>query len=66
MRVVVNGETREAPSGATLTDLLRQSGIDPSRVAIELDRRIVKSADWPSTPLHDGAQVEIVHFVGGG
>lgn len=66
MRVVVNGEPREAPAGATLTDLLRQFGIEPSRVAIELDRRIVKSADWQRTPLKDGAEVEIVHFVGGG
>ena len=66
MRVVVNGEPREAPAGATLTDLLQHFGIEPSRVAIELDRRIVKSADWPRTLLSDGAQVEIVHFVGGG
>lgn len=66
MRVVVNGEPREAPTGATLTDLLREFGIDPARVAIELDRRIVKSADWPRTALSDGAEVEIVHFVGGG
>jgi thiamine biosynthesis protein ThiS len=47
-------------------DLLRSLGIDPQRVAVELDRQIVKSADWPTTTLQRGARVEIVQFVGGG
>jgi thiamine biosynthesis protein ThiS len=33
---------------------------------VELDRRIVKPADWEHTSIRDGAEIEIVHFVGGG
>jgi len=40
--------------------------LDPARVAIELDRRIVKQPLWPETPVRPGAQIEIVQFVGGG
>jgi len=40
--------------------------LDPVRVAVELDRRIVKPPDWGATPIAGGARLEIVQFVGGG
>jgi sulfur carrier protein len=64
--IVVNGETRAASEGATILDLLQQLELDPARVAVELDRRIVKQPLWKATFLRAGAQIEIVQFVGGG
>ena len=64
--IVVNGESRRINEGQTLMDLLRQLDLDPSRVAIELDRKIVRKAQWEGTVLGDGAMLEIVQFVGGG
>jgi sulfur carrier protein len=46
--------------------LLLDLAIDPARVAVELDRCIVKPQQWEATALADGAQLEIVQFVGGG
>lgn len=66
MQVTVNGETHRVTSGETISGLLRTLEIKPDRVAVELDRAIVKKALWDSTLLHDGAEMEIVHFVGGG
>jgi thiamine biosynthesis protein ThiS len=66
MTVVVNGDAREVRAGETISDLVRDLGLDPERLAIEFDRRIVKRAQWASTPLVAGAQIEIVQFVGGG
>ena len=66
MEIVVNGEPRSAEQGQTILDLLRDLDLDPARVAVEYDRRIVKQPLWPETILHPGAQVEIVQFVGGG
>jgi sulfur carrier protein len=66
IQLMVNGETRGAPGGVTIQSLLELLELDPSTVAVELDRRIVKPQDWPATSLCDGAQLEIVHFVGGG
>ncbi len=54
------------PAGETITGLIRLLGLDPERLAVELDRRIVKRAEWPSTVLGAGARLEIVQFVGGG
>jgi thiamine biosynthesis protein ThiS len=64
--IVVNGEPRTTSEGQTVLGLLGELQLDPSRVAVELDRRIVKQPLWPSTTLGRGAQLEIVQFVGGG
>ena len=64
--ITVNGRPQTAPDGQTLLGLLRQLELDPARVAVELDRRIVKQPHWAETVLRSGAQLEIVQFVGGG
>jgi thiamine biosynthesis protein ThiS len=66
MEIVVNGERRTAPEGQTILGLLHELGLDPARVAVEYDRRIVKQVAWPETLLQAGSQLEIVQFVGGG
>jgi sulfur carrier protein len=64
--IVVNGQPRSASDGQTILDLLQQLELDPSRVAVELNRRIVRQPNWSETRLNAGAQVEIVQFVVGG
>ena len=64
--ITVNGEPRAANEGQTILELLYQLDLDPGRVAVELDRRIVKQPLWSETHLNAGAQIEIVQFVGGG
>jgi thiamine biosynthesis protein ThiS len=66
IEITVNGEPRTAPEGQTILGLLQQLELDPARVAVELERRIVKQPYWPETVLRTGAQLEIVQFVGGG
>ena len=65
-QIVVNGESREVRAGETIASLVRTLELDPERLAIELDRRIVKRAAWAATALAEGARLEIVQFVGGG
>jgi thiamine biosynthesis protein ThiS len=65
-QVTLNGERRTFPAEATLLDVVRALGIEPERVAIEYNRAIVKRDLWPSTALDNGAEIEIVQFVGGG
>jgi len=55
-----------APEGQTILGLLQELGLEPTRVAVEYDRKIVKQVLWPETVLHAESQLEIVHFVGGG
>jgi thiamine biosynthesis protein ThiS len=66
VNIHLNGETREFSDGLTLDSLVATLALEPTRVAIELNRNVVRRHQWPATILHDGDQVEIVHFVGGG
>ena len=66
IKIVVNGEPRTAPSGQNLVDILANLGLEADRVAIELNRSIVRKSDWSTTFVTDGACLEIVQFVGGG
>ena len=66
IEIVINGECRATSEGQTVLGLLHQLQLDPARVAVELDRRIVKQPKWSETILSPGAQLEIVQFVGGG
>ena len=66
VEITVNGESTTIARGQTVLDLLHLLEITPDRVAVELNRAIVKQSDWAATSLDSGAEVEIVHFVGGG
>ncbi|MBM3783045.1 MAG: sulfur carrier protein ThiS [Acidobacteria bacterium] len=66
IEIVVNGNSREIAAGTSVLALLEALGLRPERVAVELNRSIVKTAAWSGTTLEAGAKVEIVHFVGGG
>ncbi len=64
--VQVNGELQTVPAGLTLLELLRHLGIHEKRVAVEWNRQIVKPELWAETAVHQGDEIEVVHFVGGG
>lgn len=64
--ITINGERREVPAGLNIRNLLLQLGLDPERVAVELDRRLVRRVEWEATTVEEGATLEIVTFVGGG
>jgi len=66
IEITVNGRSTTIARGLSVLDLLQALDIKPDRVAVELNRTIVKQRDWTSTGVEPGAEVEIVHFVGGG
>ena len=65
MQVKVNGEDRDLPDGQTVGELIARHNLVPEKVAIELNRRLLRG-DKYDTPLKAGDEVEIVTFVGGG
>jgi len=66
LSIVVNGEDRATRPEATVTDLLRELGLDRGRVAIERNMEILPRAKWAETKVQAGDRYEIVQFVGGG
>jgi sulfur carrier protein len=65
MTVTVNGEPRALPDGQTVRAVVADFRLTPEKVAIELNRRLLRS-DKYDTALKDGDELEIVTFVGGG
>jgi sulfur carrier protein len=64
----VNGELRELAENLSLASLLEQAGAPGAGrgCAIALDGEVVPRSRWASTPVPDGAAVEIVVAVQGG
>lgn len=63
---MVNGEPTTIVPGETVADLVRRFGLAPERVAIEINTRLVRRAEFGATSLSAGDKVEIVTLVGGG
>ena len=66
MRVYINGESREVQGNPSLADLITHLDLPAARIAVELNREVVRRSEWGETMLHDDDRIEIVHFVGGG
>jgi thiamine biosynthesis protein ThiS len=66
VEIVLNGEPRELPGTTSVGSLLEELGLDPNRVAVEINRRILKRAEFGATRMTEGDEVEVVTFVGGG
>ncbi|MBJ6750850.1 sulfur carrier protein ThiS [Geomonas anaerohicana] len=65
MNITTNGEAVSIDP-LTVQQYLVSLGIDPRRVAVELNMDILPKAQYETTLLKEGDALEIVHFVGGG
>ena len=68
MTIVVNGETRELPTGTTVRGLLDALDVPggASGVAIAVDAEVVPRTEWETTELDEGARVEVLRAIQGG
>lgn len=64
--VTLNGKARKVPDGVTLLELLQTLDIPPGRVVIEQNREIKRRDDFGQSRVHEGDELELVFFVGGG
>ncbi|MQA65827.1 MAG: sulfur carrier protein ThiS [Alphaproteobacteria bacterium] len=65
-QITINGETRSLGGAQNLDVLLQSLGIDPRKVAVELNLEIVPRSAYGATAVAPGDRLEIVHFIGGG
>lgn len=66
MRLTINGEERSFEAVRDVAGLVEALGLDPRKVAVEVNLEIVPRSIYGQTALEDGDRVEIVHFIGGG
>lgn len=66
MNIIINGETKEIAGEINLRELLKLLSLPSERIAIELNREVVRKKDWETIEVRDGDKLEVIHFVGGG
>lgn len=64
--IVLNGDPMSVAANLNVVELLATLQIDPQRIAVERNRRVVRRQQHATTQLVDGDEIEIVTFVGGG
>ena len=62
----MNGDAHEVAGPLTVSELLARLEIDGRRVAVEHNLVVLKRDTFDATMIHEGDEVEIVNFVGGG
>ena len=66
MRVIVNDQATELPDAATVAELLVLLALPGTRVAVEVNRQLVRRIHHGDTRLNSGDIIEVVTLVGGG
>ena len=66
MKITLNGESRDLPEAATVTQMLDLLGYGERRVAVELNRAVVPKSRHATQVLAEGDRIEIIQAIGGG
>ena len=66
MNIIVNGKKKNIENKINLRELLEKLELPNERVAVELNKQVVRKKDWDATNINDADKIEIIHFVGGG
>lgn len=66
LEIEVNGEPRQLTGPCSVTQLLGELGLGGKRVAVAVNREVVRRARYDAVALAAGDRVEILEAVGGG
>lgn len=66
MEIIVNGETLTVKEDTRLGTLLDEMGLKEKVMAAAVNMEIVKQEQWETHELHNGDNLELLDFVGGG
>ncbi len=66
MKIIINGKTKEIPNEVNIIELLESFSLPKERIAIELNKQVVRKKDWGNIKITDADRIEVIHFVGGG
>jgi len=66
MKLQINGDSKEFGDIPHVLALLQELKVNPSHVAVEINRVVIPRANHGTHPLRDGDEIEVVTLVGGG
>lgn len=64
--IVLNGDPAEVEEGISIAELLQRLSVEPRRVVVEHNRRILRADELTGSHVLAGDELELVHLVGGG
>jgi sulfur carrier protein len=66
VKATINGEVRELPDGTTVAALLDELGVPRIGIAIAMNERVVRRAEYDTSTIAEGDSLEIIKAVAGG
>ena len=66
MNVIANGERFELPQPRTIAEFIRDRGLHPQFVVVELNGEPLERSRYDEVRLEDGDRIELVRAVAGG
>lgn len=66
MKISINKEEITVSEPITLAELLTEQGVTGPGIAVAIDGKVVRRADWAATPLSDGMEITVISAVCGG
>ncbi|BDU70934.1 sulfur carrier protein ThiS [Mesoterricola silvestris] len=64
--ITVNGDPVAWTPGMTVRDVLAERNFKFPLLVIKIDSTLVQPRDYPTTPVPDGAVVQVIHLMSGG
>lgn len=64
--ISLNGQKTEFPGIVTILGAVESLGFSDRHLVAELNMEIIPKERWADIVLHDGDQLELIGFVGGG
>jgi sulfur carrier protein len=64
--ITINDRLESVPPGMSVSTLLEQMQVRSRAVAVEINGQLIPRESFASTPIDDGARIEIVTLAGGG
>jgi sulfur carrier protein len=65
-KIQLNGRKLILKNKCSIFGLLKKYGIDRSKIAVELNTKIINRNKFKSIFVKDKDKIEVVHFIGGG
>ena len=66
IKINLNGKTFFLTKGTSLFKVIKKTKLQPNKIAIELNRKIINKKNMNKIFLKNKDKIEIVHFIGGG
>ena len=66
IKINLNGKTIFLTKGTSLFKVIKKTKLQPNKIAIELNRKIINKKNMSKIFLKNKDKIEIVHFIGGG